>query len=186
VRLVAGYFDIEKPYFNVESGTNIYRQLGIEKHAGYELSLTGQVTDRLNLVVGGVFMKPEVLGEAVQSGQIGEKPVGQPDIVVRVNADYRFKSVPGLSIDGAVNYTSEKAATSREFAELGGQQLMTKPTTTLDLGLRYRFKAFGDKPATLRALVTNVTDEFAWQTTTAGSLSVSSPRAFQVSLAVDF
>ena len=74
----------------------------------------------------------------------------------------------------------------REFAELGGQQLMTEPYTTLDLGMRYRFKAFGDKPATLRAIVTNVTDEFAWQTSTAGSFSVSSPRAFQVSLAVDF
>ena len=185
LKVIAGYFHIEKPYFNLDP-SNFYRQLGDETHAGVEVSLAGAVGDHLNLVAGAVLMKPEVTGEAVTSGQIGELPVGQTKRAFKVNADYRIGAVKGLSVDAAFNYAARRAASSRTFAALGDQQLMTQDYTTLDLGARYHFKAFGGNPATLRVQALNVTDAFAWQVQGSGALQISNPRAFQASLAVDF
>jgi iron complex outermembrane receptor protein len=186
VNLVAGWFNIEKPYFAVDTGTNVYQEMGIEQHRGYEVSLAGLVTKELNVVAGAVLMEPKVIGEAVNAGLIGERPVTQPQTVVRVNLDYRPDWAPGVSFDTAVNYTDERAVSPRLYATIGDQQLFTEEYATLDIGMRYRFKAFGDNPATLRLLATNVTDEFAWQPLSSGALQINSPRAFQASIAVDF
>ena len=185
VKLIAGWFRIEKPYFNLDP-SNVYRELGLESHKGYEISLAGQVGERLNIIAGAVLMKPEVTGEAVTTGQIGEKPVGQAERIFKFNADYRLASVKGLSFDMGINYSGPRAATGRTFVALGGKQLMTEEFATLDLGARYRFKIFDGKPATLRVQALNVTDEFAWQVAPSGALQSSNPHAFQASLAVDF
>lgn len=184
LRLVAGYFDIVKPYFN-RDGANIFRQLGDERHRGAEISLSGAVTDRLNVVAGVVLMEPVVEGEAVNNGLIGDLPVGQTETTVRLNFDYRTPWVEGLSVDAALNYSGPRAATSRTFAELGNQQLMTEDFTTLDLGMRYRFEV-GGRNNTLRLQVTNVADAFAWQVLPSGALYVNNPRGIIATLATDF
>ncbi len=184
LRFVMGYFEVQKPYFNLDP-SNVFRQLGDELHRGVELSLSGRIGERLNIVGGAVLMDPTVEGEAVASGQIGPRPVSQAKATARLNLDYRTRWIDGLSIDAALAYSGPRAATSRMFAALGGEQLETEALTTLDLGLRYRFSAFGHA-STLRAQVTNVTDEFAWQVMPSGALYVNNPRGFHISLATDF
>jgi len=184
LRLVAGYFDIVKPYFNLD-GARVFRQLGDERHRGAEISLSGAATDRLNVVAGVVLMEPVVEGEAVNNGLIGDRPVGQTETTVRLNFDYRTPWVEGLSVDAALNYSGPRAATTRTFAELGGEQLMTESFTTLDLGMRYRFE-IGGRHNTLRVQVTNVADAFAWQVLPSGALFVNNPRGIIATLATDF
>ena len=186
LKLIAGYFHIQKPYFNVDP-SHIYRQLGVEKHKGVEVSLAGTVLGgNLNLVAGAVLMNPIVTGEAVNSKLIGDKPVGQAETILKLNADYRIPQVKGLSVDGAINYSGERPATSATFAAIGGSQLTTNGFTEIDLGMRYKFKVLDGKATTFRVQMLNITDNFAWQTGTSGALYTTNPRALQASLAVDF
>ncbi|MDP3175261.1 MAG: TonB-dependent receptor [Phenylobacterium sp.] len=184
LRLVLGYFNVEKPYFNLDP-SRIYRNLGDEQHKGYEISLAGAINDRLNIVAGVVLQKPSVSGEGVDRGLIGPKPVSQPETTVRLNLDYRTPWVQGLSIDAAVNHTGERAATSREFAELGGAQLNAEAYTTLDLGMRYRFRV-RDHASMLRVQIQNIFDDFTWKIYPSGAFYVTNPRNILVSVATDF
>ena len=75
LRLVAGVFDIRKPYYNLDPA-NVYRRLGVETDRA-EFSITGQPIKGLNLVAGMMLARPRVSGEEVDAGRIGKIPVAQ-------------------------------------------------------------------------------------------------------------
>ena len=54
----------------------------------------------------------------------------------------------------------------------------------LHIGGRYRFKMFG-KPATLRLLVQNITDEYGWSALSSGTYVYNAPRRFTVYITAD-
>lgn len=84
--LVAGVFDVRKPYFNLDP-TRVYRELGTVRHRGIELSLAGQPAKGLSVVAGAVLMDAKVSGEAVDLAIIGPRPVGTAARTVRANFD---------------------------------------------------------------------------------------------------
>jgi iron complex outermembrane receptor protein len=177
MRLVAGLFDVRKPYFNLDPQL-FYTQLGTVRHRGVELSLTGEPLKGLNLLVGAVLMKPRVTGEAVDLGLIGGKPVAQPERQIRANFDYRPPGLQALSVDVGVNHLGDRPG--------GADNRLTVPGRTLvDLGARYRLR-FASFPATLRVQITNLFDDYAWNVTGAGGFRRVPPRRVQTSLAVDF
>lgn len=184
LRLVVGYFDIQKPYFNLDA-VRIWRQLGVERHRGLEASLSGEVFPGLNVVGGLIHMNPVVTGEAVRLGLIGPVPVGQPRNTVRLNFDYRATPTSPLSVDGAFSFLGGRFATSRTFAELGGRQLGANGIASVDAGVRYRLPIAGHH-STLRAQVLNVFDKQHWLIPTTGGLSALAPRRYVLSLATDF
>lgn len=55
LRLVAGVFDIRKPYFALD-GDLLYRNLGELRNSGLEVSLAGRITPRLSAVLGLVLL----------------------------------------------------------------------------------------------------------------------------------
>ncbi|HEX8622306.1 MAG TPA: TonB-dependent receptor [Allosphingosinicella sp.] len=181
--LVAGLFDVRKPYFNVDPD-RLYRQLGTVRHRGVELSLAGQPVEGLSLVAGAVFLDAEVSGPAVDLGIIGPKPVGTSARTIRANLDYRLPFFQPLSVDLAITSLAGRVASAREYAELGGRQLTTAPRTTVDIGARYRFKA-GGAPVTLRAQVTNLFDVYGWDVSPSSAFRFSDARRFLLSLAAD-
>jgi iron complex outermembrane receptor protein len=181
--LVAGVFDVRKPYFNLDSD-RVFRELGTVRHRGIELSLAGRPIEGLSVVAGAVFLDAEVSGEAVDLGTIGPKPVGTTGRLVRGNFDYRLPFFDPVSVDLAINHLAGKVAGARQYAELGGGQLMTEPRTTLDIGARYRFKV-GAAPATLRVQVTNLFNVYEWDVSTSSSFRFSDTRRFLLSLAAD-
>jgi len=184
LRLVVGYFDVQKPYFNLD-GARVWRELGVERHTGVETSLTGELLPGLNVVAGYVYQEPRVSGEAVNLGLIGDNPVGQPRNTGRFNIDYRFPQRPAVSIDAALNYYGGRPISSRHYMELGGRQLAVGSYALLDLGMRYRFTV--DKnPATLRLQVVNAGDVHTWTASTSGGLYPASPRRYAATLTTDF
>lgn len=177
MRLVAGLFDVRKPYFNLDPQL-FYTRLGTVRHRGVELSLTGEPARGFNLLIGAVLMKPRVTGEAVDLGLIGGKPVAQPERQIRANFDYRPPSFPALSIDVGINHLGARPGSA--------SNLLTVPARTLvDFGARYRLR-FGTQPATFRLQVTNLLDEYAWNVTGSGGFRRVTPRRIQANLAVDF
>jgi iron complex outermembrane receptor protein len=181
--LVAGVFDVRKPYFNLDSD-RVYRELGTVRHRGLELSLAGQPLEGLSVVAGAVLLDAEVSGEAVDLGIIGSKPVGTTGRTIRANLDYRLPFFKPLSMDLGISHQAGKVASAREYIELGGRQLMTEPVTSFDIGARYRFKA-GGAPTTLRAMITNVLDDYGWNVSSNSGFRFTDTRRFLLSLAAD-
>lgn len=181
--LVAGLFDVRKPYFNLDSEL-VYRELGIVRHRGVELSLAGQPIQGLSVVAGAVLLDADVSGEAVDLGRIGPKPVGTTGRIMRVNFDYRLPFFNQLSVDLGITNQAAQVASVLPYAELGGRQLTTEPQTIFDIGARYRFKA-GAAPVTLRAQITNLFDTYRWKIGGNSSFRFIDERRFLLNVAVD-
>jgi iron complex outermembrane receptor protein len=184
VSLVAGVFDVRKPYFNVDPDL-VYRELGTVRHRGIELSVAGQPVDGLSVVAGAVLLDADVAGEAVDLGIIGPKPVGTAGRILRANFDYRLPFVEGLSVDLGITNQAAQVASVLQYAQLGGRQLRTDPQTLFDVGARYRFTAAGT-PVTLRAQVTNLFDTYRWKVNSNSAFRFIDERRIMVSLAADF
>lgn len=177
LKLVAGAFEVEKPYFTTND-RNVFTTMGEVRHRGIELSLAGAATQTLSIVAGAVLTDPNVTGEPVESGQIGDKPVDQTDRHLRANVEYRPPRVPGLSLDLSVANFGDRPASSDGRSEIPGY-------TLIDIGARYRFK-IGEVPATLRVQAANITDEFYWKLFGSNSFGLSDGRRYTAQLAMDW
>ena len=177
MKLVAGVFDIRKPYFNTNEA-NVFTVLGDARHRGVELSLSGNPTDQLSIVAGAVLMQPRVTGEAVELSRVGRKPLGQSATILRGNADYRPPFLPGVSLDLAFSWYGKRPASRDNLVSVA-------PYSLIDLGARYRFK-LGQSPATFRIQMQNVTNTFAWNIVGSNSYGLTDKRRFTAFLAVDF
>lgn len=177
MKLVAGVFDVRKPYFNTDEA-NVYTILGNVRHRGVELSLSGSPLDDLSIVAGAVLMEPRVTGEAVELGRVGHKPLGQSATILRGNVDYKLPFMPGVSLDLAASWYGKRAASRDNLVTVD-------PYALIDFGARYRFK-LGSKPATFRVQMQNVADAYAWSIVGSNSYGLMDKRRFTAFLAVDF
>ena len=177
LRLVAGVFDVRKPYYNVDPA-GLYRRLGAERHRGVELSLSGQLLPGLNVVAGTILQRPRVSGEEVDAGRIGKEPIAQAKRISILALDWQVPKVEALSLNANVLSVGARQASA-------DNSLSAPPRTTLDLGARYRFKIAG-APATLRFTVGNVFNQYGFRTSPAGVLTPNAQRRYTLSLAADF
>jgi iron complex outermembrane receptor protein len=175
LKLVAGVFDVRKPYFALDPGL-IFRELGEVRNRGIEVSLAGQITPRLSVVLGAVFLKARVSGDAVDLGLIGPRPVGSIGRTVNGAINWNVPWVEGLSLDMTYQSTSGRAT-----AEDG---LVIPPRYIASLGGRYRFDLAGN-PATFRAQIASVNNVYGYSNIGEGYF-YNPPRQFQMSLTVDF
>ena len=178
LRLAAALFDLEKPYFEIDSSDGIYRTLGTVGHRGLELSLSGEPLKGLNFVAGAVLLNASVSGEAVDDGRLGSKPIGRTPLLVDLNLDYRFPAFPALSLDAGLLVEGRRTANVAGTLELPAR-------ATLDLGARYRFK-LGKSPTTLRAQLLNATNVYGWRVSSGGGFEVNKGRRMMVSVTADF
>ncbi|UVO54592.1 TonB-dependent receptor domain-containing protein [Sphingomonas sp. SUN039] len=92
VTAIVGVLDIAKPYFNLDAA-NRFRQLGMVRHRGVELSVAGQIAPGLNIVAGNIFLDATVSGDLVDRGLIGKRPIGtmKRRTLISLGARYRLK-----------------------------------------------------------------------------------------------
>jgi iron complex outermembrane receptor protein len=175
LRLVAGVFDVRKPYFALDPA-RVFRQLGERRNRGVEMSLAGQVTPRLNVVLGALFLDATVGGDAVDLGLIGRRPIASVGRTVTAAVNWNLPWVKGLSLDLAYEGTSDRIANA-------ANSLVIPERYALALGGRYRFDLSG-KPATLRAQVASVNNAYGFNNAGEG-FYYNLPRRFLTSLTVD-
>ncbi|MGB7654993.1 MAG: TonB-dependent receptor [Novosphingobium sp.] len=176
--LVAGAFSITKPYFNLDPSLR-YRQLGNLTNRGIEISLTGQIVPGLNVVGGTMFLDPRIAGEAVDTGQIGPRPLGQVRSHTYVTFDWRLAGGQGsLSFDTTVESFSSRVGNA-------ANTLFAAPRTVVNLGARYRFKTAGGS-FLIRPQVLNLFDNYGWQVSTSGGWTYSAARSVTLQLVADF
>lgn len=175
LKLIAGVFNIEKPYFDLDS-TGLFTSLGTVKHRGVELSLSGSPIENLTVIAGTRLLDARVTGPIVEAGLIGSKPVASARVYGIASVDYSLAAT-GISFDTTVEAISPQVANTANTVEVPRRAV-------LHVGSRYRFKLLG-KPTTLRALVSNVFDQYGWAVISGGGYVYNQPRRFEVYLATD-
>ncbi len=175
LRVVAGVFDVRKPYFGLDPA-RLFRQLGEVRNRGIEMSLAGQITPRLNIVLGAVLLDATVSGDAVELGLIGRRPVGSIGRTVTGALNWNPPWVQGLSLDLAYERSSDRVADALNSFVIPARYIAA-------LGGRYRFQLF-DKPATYRAQLASVNNVYGYGNIGEG-FYYNPPRRFQMSLTVD-
>jgi iron complex outermembrane receptor protein len=176
VTLVAGAFEVEKPYFNLDPGLR-FRQLGMVRNRGLEFSVAGQFAPGLTVVAGNVLIDARVSGEEVDNGTIGRRPVGTFQRHTIVSVDYRLPFFPALSVDAFSESTSNRTANAANTLQIPARGIV-------NLGARYRFDLAG-APALVRAQVANVAGKFGWNNGGSGFFVPNGSRRFSLSLAAD-
>ena len=174
MRLVAGLFQVSKPYFNLD-GTGRFRALGSVRNRGVEASLAGPVTPRLTIVAGAVLLSPRVDADGLTG--VGPRPVGAVSRRLSFSADWRPPQTPGLSLDLNIDHQSAQTATVSNLAEIPAQ-------TFVDIGGRYAFK-LGGKPATVRVQVENLLGLSGYELFGAGAYRPVIGRAARTYLTID-
>ncbi len=178
IRVVAGLFQITKPYYNLDPG-QVFRDLGSNTNRGVELSMAGQVLPGVNIVTGAVLIDSQISGLLVDSGQIGSRPVGTSRRRIIFDADWR--------LDGGTSPLSFDISVNSQGSQVGNAAgtLLASGNNVVDLGLRYRF-VIGPATALLRAQVNNVTNAYGWNVSSSGSFQYRPRRHASVALIADF
>ncbi|HEX4584048.1 MAG TPA: hypothetical protein VH183_04405 [Burkholderiaceae bacterium] len=153
LNLIAGLFEINKPYFNFDTG-NVDRELGQQRAKGVEISLAGQLAQGLSVNAGGVVGLVAVVGPNLAAEGIGKAAFGQPRNQFLVNFDYALPKLPALSFDVGVYHFGAAPASVNGAVD-------DPQVTQLNLGTRYKFGLFG-APSSVRLQVQNVTDAYLW------------------------
>jgi len=177
VKLVAGVFEISKPYYNLNSN-NRFGPLGDVINRGIEVSVAGDLSNALSVVAGAVLLQPRVTGEAVEQGRIGDRPVGAISRRFEASADWRLPFLPGTSLDTRISYRSDETATVSNLTAIPAR-------TQVDLGGRYRFKVSG-RGVLLRLQVTNLFDVQSFELRNACAYILFPGRVVQGYVTVDF
>jgi iron complex outermembrane receptor protein len=172
---VAGVFDVRKPYFALDPA-RVFRELGEVRNRGIEVSLAGQITARLSIVLGAVFLKARVSGDAVNLRLIGPRPVGSIGRNINGALNWNLPWLEGLSLDLAYENTSDRIANSLNTFVIPARYAAA-------LGGRYRFDLFS-KPATFRAQLASFNNAYGFNNIGQG-FYYNLPRRFQMSLTVD-
>ena len=183
-RVVAGVFQIERPYYGV-GADGLYKALGDVTNRGVEVSVVGQVTDRLSVVGGLVLLDAEVSGEAVDSGRVGSRSVATSNRSGRIDVEYRTPFLDALSLTAGIQHTDPTIASTAGHAGLGGDQLEVPAWTTLDLGARYRFTV-GETPVSARLLLANVFDDAGYGVVSGNTFQLRETRRFSLQFSADF
>lgn len=145
--LVVDVFDLKKLYFNLDPA-NVYRELGKLENKGLEVSLSGNITDQLDVVAGAVLSEPSVSGDAVRLGITGDKPVGLRSRKFIFDANWRPPIFASTSFDLGINHYGSVPATLNGAAVIPAY-------TTVDGDARYEFK-LGDQTASLKFALMNM------------------------------
>jgi iron complex outermembrane receptor protein len=177
LKLVAGIFDLHKPYFEFDDAHR-FRRLGDVDNRGFELSLAGSITPEVDAVVGAMAGRPRVSGEGVRLGVVGQEPVNLPEVRVGANLNWRPALLRDVTLEIGLTHVGRLAATTDDAVHV--------PAITLvDIGTRYALK-IANHPAQLRLSVTNIGNIYGVELFGAGAYDAIAGRAAQLSLGVDF
>ncbi|GAO38423.1 putative TonB-dependent receptor [Sphingomonas changbaiensis NBRC 104936] len=176
VKAVAGVFELSRPYFGFDETGN-YVPIGTTRNRGMEFSLSGNLTDRLRIVAGGVLLDAKVQVPRDAASRIGRHPVGIPAHIFNLDANWDVAAVRGLSFDAALSQRGRTPATTDNAVDV-------PPRTQLDLGGRYAFSIGGNR-ATARLQIGNLFDARGFGVAGPGAYYPNSARSASAYLTID-
>ncbi len=173
---VLGVFTISKPYFNLDAA-QLYRQLGSVRNRGFEFSLSGQITDRLTLVAGAVWLDARVSGEEVDRGLIGPRPIGTFRLRTTTSLNWKVPGIDPLTLTANAESAGDRTANA-------ANTLIVPARAVFGIGARYKFKVDGNQ-FLLRGNVSNIFNTFGWNVGGSGFFIPNGARRWSLSLSAD-
>jgi iron complex outermembrane receptor protein len=180
----AAYFNIERDSAFVNS-SNLYVRDGRARYRGLEFSVTGEVTAQWSLYATGQFLEAEQISGAptvlvpLVPRVVGRKIENTPERTFSLASEYRFSDrVPGLRVNGALYYISERAVNPYN-------QAFIPAYTLFDLGAAYSTDIAGNE-LTFRLSGQNVTDKKHFSSTGNNVVAQSPPRLLKLSMSMRF
>jgi iron complex outermembrane recepter protein len=152
-KIIAGVFELEKPYFNEDTG-GLDRNLGVQQARGVEVSLSGQPLPDLDVNAGVLSGKVRILGANLATAGVGPIAVGQARLQYVANANYTLPFWRAASLDlSAVHFGA-----APESVDNG---IYTSAVTEFNFGGRLKFGVLG-KPSSLRLQIQNLPNTYRW------------------------
>lgn len=176
LQLVAGVFEIDKPYFNLDAA-NVFRLLGTTRNRGAEFSLTGDLASRLNIVSGIVLIEPKVQYAAgAMRGPSSVVAIGPTPGYMSTYLQYHPELVLGLVLGASIQLTSSR------YAVYPAVDLPAFLNVGADV--RYKTTLFGHN-ATYWLEMYNLGDAYGLSPSASGQLQSLDARRFEFSLVLD-
>ncbi|MGP1665937.1 MAG: TonB-dependent receptor [Rhodanobacter sp.] len=175
ITTTAAVYQLSRPAAQADP-SNTYGYFGEQRNRGLELSAYGELRRGLRGIASVAFVDPRLTSTASGINQ-GNDAAGVPDRTASLGLDWDTFSIPGLSLNGRVIYTSGSYLTAANALQFDGW-------TRYDIGARYRTVVTG-KAVVFRANIENLFDEEYWLTT-GTYVAVGSPRTVVLSASIDF
>lgn len=176
VSAVLGYFDVRKPYYNLDTAAR-FRRLGNVRKRGLEFSLSGQIAPGVNIVFGSVYLDAKVSGEEVNLGLIGKRPIGTFKLHNVANLNWNLPWHKPLTLTARFESTSNRTANA-------ANSLVIPARSVTSLGARYRM-TIGGKPVLIHGSVDNIFNKFGWAVGGSGFFVANGTRRYSLTLATD-
>ncbi|MBX7198865.1 MAG: hypothetical protein K1X51_05765, partial [Rhodospirillaceae bacterium] len=132
----------------------------------------------LNVVGGTTLSQARLSGEPVDRGLVGRIPLGPRPRSSFVSLTYQPLSWGRFSVDTQVYVNSDKTVRSDNTFNSEGW-------VEANVGVRYNFTLW-DAPASFRAQLSNIANNYAWNSNNSGAFFPRSPRRFLMNLTADF
>ena len=168
-------FRIEKANAYTDPVTNIYSLDGEEVHTGGEVTLGGKVLKDLTLIGGFTILDADVTKTSTP-GLAGKTPLGVPDVMGSLYAEYDVRGAPGLTLTAGLSYTDREWVNSLNTLSI--------PSVVLaDIGMRYKTVLYG-AATTFRLQVNNLNGANYWTDKGDTQIYPGNPRTVAVSVEV--
>ena len=154
-KIIAGVFELQKPYFNLDTD-NVDRELGVQRAKGVELSIAGELAKYLHVNIGVLDGKVSIIGSNLAAEKVGFVAVGQPLLTYVANINYDLPWLPAASMDASATHFGTAPASI-------DNGVYSPAVTLVNLGGRYQFTAFGKK-SSLRLQIQNLLATKKWTT----------------------
>ncbi|MEH2557443.1 iron complex outermembrane receptor protein [Bradyrhizobium algeriense] len=159
------------------SAANRFEATAETQVRGLEFNVFGELRPDVR-VLGGVSLLDGTLTKTAIAANLGNTPIGVPNVQANIGAEWDLPWVRGLTLNGAVIYTG------RQFVDAANKQPIPE-WTRLDLGARYT-TAINGRKTIFRANVQNVTGENYWSSVASfGTFFLGAPRTYLLSMTVD-
>jgi iron complex outermembrane receptor protein len=174
--LVAGGFEIKKPYFNLDL-TDVFRHIGSTSNRGAEFSLTGDLSSRLNVVAGFVWIDPRVQYQSgAVTGPTNAVAIGPVPGVLSLYFQYHPAFASGIILGATIQTLSSRYA---DYPTLNAGAV-----TQLGLDMHYRTHLFGEN-ATFWLQGENLGNANSVNLFSSGEIQVFDQRRLELSLVID-
>ena len=159
------------------SAANRFEATAETQVRGLEFNVFGELMPDVR-VLGGVSLLDGTLTKTAIAANVGNTPIGVPNVQANIGAEWDLLWMSGLTLNGAVIYTG------RQFVDAANKQPIPD-WTRLDLGARYT-TAINGRKTIFRANVQNVTGENYWSSVASfGTFFLGAPRTYLLSMTVD-
>ena len=173
--LIASAFSIEKPALSFDAD-GVYGLSGDRRHRGFEVSLSGRITPNLRMLAGAAYLHARRSSDLVNAGIQSAKIPGISDLTALASLNWTVPGLDGLSIDGQVNYSTERRVRSND-------DLTTPVRTVVDVGALQTF-TLGGAAMSLRFRIMNLFDNDKWVAQTSELLDRPARRGVRLTLGV--